>query len=225
MPHEYNHDLILRAQEMRSSMTPQEEHLWFGFLRNYPVRFRRQAVNCRQDAPLGGPVRSAEGVVRSTFAERRVLVRFDVSHERGENMTRGKPIIQTIAFIAVSLCFFSACHAPADLPEAVHINDEIGTFSYDEDLIRNAGYIEYWNSHQEWFESFNNVTESVISNKEDAICLAKNEVIGYDYNQISASYDDTCDMWVIGFGKRNCTGGVCVYLTGNGLTTLIVWGE
>jgi len=29
---------------MRSSMTPQEQHLWFGFLRNYPVRFRRQAV-------------------------------------------------------------------------------------------------------------------------------------------------------------------------------------
>ena len=44
MPQEYNRNLIARAQEMRSSMTPQEEHLWFGFLRNYPVRFRRQAV-------------------------------------------------------------------------------------------------------------------------------------------------------------------------------------
>jgi len=44
MPHEYNRDLIPRAQEMRGSMTPQEQHLWFGFLRSYPVRFKRQAV-------------------------------------------------------------------------------------------------------------------------------------------------------------------------------------
>jgi len=44
MPQEYNRDLIPRAQEMRNDMTPQEQHLWFGFLRNYPVRFRRQSV-------------------------------------------------------------------------------------------------------------------------------------------------------------------------------------
>jgi len=44
MPLEYNRDLIPRAQDMRGSMTPQEQHLWFGFLRGYPVRFRRQAV-------------------------------------------------------------------------------------------------------------------------------------------------------------------------------------
>ena len=44
MPQEYNRDLIPRAQEMRSGMTPQEQHLWFGFLRSYPVRFRRQSV-------------------------------------------------------------------------------------------------------------------------------------------------------------------------------------
>ena len=29
---------------MRANMTPQEQHLWFGFLRSYPVRFRRQSV-------------------------------------------------------------------------------------------------------------------------------------------------------------------------------------
>jgi very-short-patch-repair endonuclease len=44
MPNEYNRNLIPRAQEMRDNMTPQEPHLWFGFLRNYPVRFRRQSV-------------------------------------------------------------------------------------------------------------------------------------------------------------------------------------
>jgi len=44
MPHEYNRNLIPRTKEMRNSMTPQEQHLWFGFLRSYPVRFRRQSV-------------------------------------------------------------------------------------------------------------------------------------------------------------------------------------
>ena len=44
MPNEYNRNLIPRAKEMRSSMTPQEQHLWFGFLRNYPVHFRRPSV-------------------------------------------------------------------------------------------------------------------------------------------------------------------------------------
>ena len=44
MPNEYNRNLIPRAKEMRSDMTPQEQHLWFGVLRNYPVRFRRQSV-------------------------------------------------------------------------------------------------------------------------------------------------------------------------------------
>ena len=44
MPNEYNRNLIPRAKEMRENMTSQEQHLWFGFLRNSPVRFRRQSV-------------------------------------------------------------------------------------------------------------------------------------------------------------------------------------
>ena len=30
------------AQELRRNMTPQERHLWYDFLSDYPVRFRRQ---------------------------------------------------------------------------------------------------------------------------------------------------------------------------------------
>ena len=33
-----------RARELRREMTPEERHLWFDFLRDYPVRFRRQRV-------------------------------------------------------------------------------------------------------------------------------------------------------------------------------------
>jgi len=41
---EYNGKLTPRAKEMRKSMTTQEQHLWFGYLRQYPVRVRRQQV-------------------------------------------------------------------------------------------------------------------------------------------------------------------------------------
>ena len=44
MPQEYNGNLIPRAKQMRCNMTPQEQHLWYGLLSRYPVRFRRQAV-------------------------------------------------------------------------------------------------------------------------------------------------------------------------------------
>lgn len=40
----YKHDLILRAKELRKSATEQENHLWYDFLRSYPVRFQRQKV-------------------------------------------------------------------------------------------------------------------------------------------------------------------------------------
>ena len=33
-----------RARQLRREMTPQERHLWYDFLADYPVRFRRQKV-------------------------------------------------------------------------------------------------------------------------------------------------------------------------------------
>ncbi len=39
---EYNKKLIPRAKELRKNMTKQENHLWYDFLRIYPVRFQRQ---------------------------------------------------------------------------------------------------------------------------------------------------------------------------------------
>lgn len=38
----YQGKLIPRAKELRREMTPQERHLWYDFLRTYPVRFQRQ---------------------------------------------------------------------------------------------------------------------------------------------------------------------------------------
>ena len=38
----YNRNFIDRARELRKNATPQENHLWYDFLGQYPVRFQRQ---------------------------------------------------------------------------------------------------------------------------------------------------------------------------------------
>ena len=40
----YNGNLISRAKELRKNSTPQENHLWYDFLRSYPLKFQRQKV-------------------------------------------------------------------------------------------------------------------------------------------------------------------------------------
>ena len=38
----YNPDRTLIAKKLRKEMTKEERHLWYDFLRDYPVRFLRQ---------------------------------------------------------------------------------------------------------------------------------------------------------------------------------------
>ncbi len=38
----YNGSIISKAKELRKNLTRQENHLWYDFLRAYPVRFQRQ---------------------------------------------------------------------------------------------------------------------------------------------------------------------------------------
>lgn len=38
----YKHELNTYARDLRKNATRQENHLWYDFLRTYPVRFRRQ---------------------------------------------------------------------------------------------------------------------------------------------------------------------------------------
>ena len=38
----YKKGLIPQAKKLRKQATPQENHLWYDFLRSYPVRFQRQ---------------------------------------------------------------------------------------------------------------------------------------------------------------------------------------
>ena len=40
----YNPELKEAARNLRKNMTKQEKHLWYDFLRNYPIKFYRQRV-------------------------------------------------------------------------------------------------------------------------------------------------------------------------------------
>ena len=40
----YNKNLIPNAKNLRKNMTKEERHLWYDFLRTYPMKFNRQKV-------------------------------------------------------------------------------------------------------------------------------------------------------------------------------------
>ena len=42
--YKHNPELTKNAQNLRKTMTKEERHLWYDFLRGYPVRFLRQKV-------------------------------------------------------------------------------------------------------------------------------------------------------------------------------------
>ena len=44
MQRKHNAQLIPLAKQLRREMTKEEHHLWYDFLRSYPVRFSRQKV-------------------------------------------------------------------------------------------------------------------------------------------------------------------------------------
>ena len=44
MQSKHNRQLVPLAKRLRREMTKEERHLWYDFLRSYPVRFSRQKV-------------------------------------------------------------------------------------------------------------------------------------------------------------------------------------
>ena len=44
MLQKYNKNLIPNAKALRKNMTKEEKHLWYDFLRDYPIKFSRQKV-------------------------------------------------------------------------------------------------------------------------------------------------------------------------------------
>ena len=44
MDRKHNVKIVPFAKELRKNMTKEERHLWYDFLRDYPVRFLRQKI-------------------------------------------------------------------------------------------------------------------------------------------------------------------------------------
>ena len=44
MERKHNKDLTSNARALRKDMTKEERHLWYDFLKDYPVRFLRQKI-------------------------------------------------------------------------------------------------------------------------------------------------------------------------------------
>ncbi|MBR6531506.1 MAG: DUF559 domain-containing protein, partial [Clostridia bacterium] len=44
MERKHNSSLTPIARTLRKNMTKEEKHLWYDFLKNYPVRFLRQKI-------------------------------------------------------------------------------------------------------------------------------------------------------------------------------------
>jgi len=44
MQYKHNKQLVPLAKQLRRNMTKEERHLWYDFLKSYPVRFIRQKV-------------------------------------------------------------------------------------------------------------------------------------------------------------------------------------
>jgi len=44
MEYKHNANLVPNAKQLRRNMTKEERHLWYDFLRAYPVRFQRQKI-------------------------------------------------------------------------------------------------------------------------------------------------------------------------------------
>ena len=44
MTSKHNHELVPLAKKLRQDMTKEERHLWYDFLRSYPIRFLRQKI-------------------------------------------------------------------------------------------------------------------------------------------------------------------------------------
>ena len=76
MRHKHNKLLVPFARKLRKDMTKEERHLWYDFLRSYPVRFSRQKV-------LG------KYIVDFYSAEAKLVIELDGSqHFEKENMAR-----------------------------------------------------------------------------------------------------------------------------------------
>lgn len=100
-----------RAQELRKNATPQERHLWYDFLCQYPVRFRRQVTVDRF-------------ILDFYCAEAKLAVEIDGSqHYTDEGMTYDAERTAILEGYAITVIRFSNREINTEFPavcEAIH---------------------------------------------------------------------------------------------------------
>ncbi len=81
MQPKHNNQLVPLARHLRREMTKEERHLWYDFLRTYPIRFSRQKV-------LG------KYIVDFYSAEAKLVIELDGS-QHYDDETREKDAVRT----------------------------------------------------------------------------------------------------------------------------------
>lgn len=95
----------------------------------------------------------------------------------------------------------------------------VADFSYADDLAACG------NSPGVYAEGFRNVELQPVRNEDEAAHRAELEC-RIKYDAVQLAYDDDTDMWRVTFYSAGSLGGdQSVYLDGNGVTQLIVYGE
>jgi len=98
MQRKHNAELTPLAKNLRKEMTKEERHLWYDFLREYPVRFLRQKVignyivdfYCRQAAlviELDGSQHFAEDGIAKDQSRTRHIESCDLAVLRFDNLS------------------------------------------------------------------------------------------------------------------------------------------
>ena len=82
MQRKHNKDIVPTAKMLRKNMTKEEKHLWYNFLRTYPVRFLVK--------------RFSEGILRIFTVQRQSLLLSltarGIIPKKGSNMMKKEPL-------------------------------------------------------------------------------------------------------------------------------------
>ena len=91
----YKHNLITLARNLRKNATRHENHLWYDFLRKYPVSFRRQR-------PIGG------FIVDFYCKDAKIIIELDGSqHFEEKGISKDEKRTKTLENLGLTVLRFS----------------------------------------------------------------------------------------------------------------------
>ena len=117
MQYKHNPKLTSNAKELRKNMTKEERHLWYDFLKTYPIRFSRQKV-------LG------KYIVDFYSAEAKIVIELDGSqHYDLENQIKDKERIDFLEQYGLRII---------RLPNNEFMNNFIGVCEYIDAAVKQS---------------------------------------------------------------------------------------